>query len=471
VQVLKDHVANEPHTRWECRSSPCFQHTALYPLTDFFQRALRWQPADTPDEKLAKLEQQLRQYRLPVAETVPLFAPFLSLPLPEEQYSPLALSPQRQRQKTLETIVAILLELAERQPLLFVVEDLHWTDPTTLELLLLLLEQTPTASLYILLTCRPEFQPPWSHRSYLTEVTVTRLSREQITRMAVQIVGGTPLPAEVLQRGPAHPEVEHLYTQAYTVCQAVGEPHQLSFILWGLWRFYSMRALQPAHDVAERLLALATQLHDQMYLLAAHGWLGLLFSLQGALQAARAHFEQALACYDAQQARSYIARYGVDPGVNTCSHHATVLWSLGYPAQAREQLHQALTIAHTLAHPYSLVRAHLSAVLLYQACREVPAAQASTEAALRLCQEHGYAFYAAQAEQAYGWVLAMQGQVEAGLAYLSRSLDAWRATGAKVWQVQWLLLCAEVYRTQGQRTAGLQMVSDALRYVDETGEE
>src|SRR4029434_2083806 len=121
---------------------------------------------------LEKLEHTLSQYRLPLEESVPLFAPLLSLPLPEHHYPPLNLSPQRQRQKTLETIVAILLELAARQPLLFIVEDLHWTDPTTLELLNLILDQIPTASVLMLLTCRSHFQPSWSHKSYLSEVTV-----------------------------------------------------------------------------------------------------------------------------------------------------------------------------------------------------------------------------------------------------------------------------------------------------------
>jgi class 3 adenylate cyclase/predicted ATPase len=200
VQVVKEHVASEPHTRWECRSSPYYQNTALYPLTDFFHRALPWHQDDTPEAKLATLEQTLRQYRLPVAESLPLFAPLLALPLPDDWYPPLALSPQRQRQKTLETIVAILLELTERQPVLFILEDLHWVDPTTLELLGLLMDHTPTVSLSLLLTCRPEFQPPWSHRSYLTEVTVTRLSREQIARMATQIAGGKTFPDEVLHQ-------------------------------------------------------------------------------------------------------------------------------------------------------------------------------------------------------------------------------------------------------------------------------
>ena len=200
VQMLKDHIANEPHMRWECRSLPYYQNTALYPLTDLFQRILPWQQDETPDEKLRKLEQMLRQYRLPVEETIPLLAPLLSLALPEHHYPPLNLSPQRQRQKTLETIVAILLEQSEQQPVLFILEDLHWTDPSTLEFLNLVIDQTPTASLLTVLTCRPTFQPPWSHRSYLSEVTVNRLPQPQIERMVERIAGGKALPHEVLQQ-------------------------------------------------------------------------------------------------------------------------------------------------------------------------------------------------------------------------------------------------------------------------------
>src|SRR5712691_2343910 len=198
VQMLKEHVANQPHVRWECRSSPYYQNTALFPLTDLFHRLLRFQAEDTPDEKLGKLEQTLRQFRLPLEETVPLFAPLLTLPLPENRYSLLNLSPQRQRQKTLEIIIAILLELAEYQPVLFILEDLHWTDPSTLELLNLVIDQTPTASLLVLLTCRPTFQPSWRHRSYLTEITVNRLSPTQVEQIVNRITDGKTLPKEVL---------------------------------------------------------------------------------------------------------------------------------------------------------------------------------------------------------------------------------------------------------------------------------
>jgi class 3 adenylate cyclase/predicted ATPase len=200
VQMLKDHVAQEPHVRWECRSIEYSQNSALYPMIDLFHRILQFHTEDTAGAKLEKLEQALSQYRLPLEESVPLFAPLLALPIPEDRYPPLALSPQRQRQQTLETIVAILLELAERQPVLFIIEDLHWTDPTTLELLNLVIEQIPTTSILAVLTCRPYFQPAWHHRSYLTEITVNRLSHAQVEQIVNRITYGKTFPQEVLQQ-------------------------------------------------------------------------------------------------------------------------------------------------------------------------------------------------------------------------------------------------------------------------------
>src|SRR6266436_697048 len=214
--MLKEHVAHEPHMRWECRSSEYYQNTALFPMTDLFQRLLQFQVEDIPDVKLAKLEQALSQYRLPLEESVQLFAPLLSVPIPENRYPPLNLSPQRQRQKTLETIVAILLELAEHQPVLFILEDLHWTDPTTLEWLNLLIDQTPTASMLVLLTCRPHFQPAWHHRSYLTEITVNRLSHTQVEQIVTCVTDGKTLPSEVLQQIIAKTDGVPLFVEELT---------------------------------------------------------------------------------------------------------------------------------------------------------------------------------------------------------------------------------------------------------------
>jgi predicted ATPase len=165
---------------------------------------------------LVKLEQMLSQYRLPLEESVPLFAPLLALPVPEDRYPPLSFSPQRQRQKTLEILVAILLEHAERQPVLFILEDLHWTDPSTLALLNLVIDQSPTASLLTVLTCRSHFQPAWHHRSYLTEITVNRLSQPQVERMVERIAGEKTLPAEVLQQIIAKTDGVPLFVEKMT---------------------------------------------------------------------------------------------------------------------------------------------------------------------------------------------------------------------------------------------------------------
>jgi class 3 adenylate cyclase/predicted ATPase len=225
VQVLKDHVADEPHVRWECRSVPYYQNTALYPVTDLLQRLLQFQAEDTPDQKLTKLEQALSQYRLPLEDTVPLFAPLLALPLPENRYHSLNLSPQRQRQKTLETIIAILQEEAERHPVLFIVEDLHWTDPTTLELLNLVVEQVPTTSMLTVLTCRPTFQPAWHHRSYITEMTLNHLSRAQVEQLVTGMTDGKTLPAAVLQQIIAKTDGVPLFVEEMT--KAILESGQL----------------------------------------------------------------------------------------------------------------------------------------------------------------------------------------------------------------------------------------------------
>jgi class 3 adenylate cyclase/predicted ATPase len=228
VQVLKDHVANEPHVRWECRSAEYSQNTALFPLVDLFQRIFQFETGDTPDEKFGKLEQMLRQYRLPLEESVQLFAPLFSLPIPEDHYPALNLSPQRMRQRTLEALVAILLEQAEHQPMLFIVEDLHWTDPTTLEWLNLLIDQTPTASMLVLLTCRPHFQPAWHHRSYITEMTLNHLSHAQVERIITGMTNGKTFPAEMLQQISAKTDGVPLFVEEMT--KAILESGQLKAV-------------------------------------------------------------------------------------------------------------------------------------------------------------------------------------------------------------------------------------------------
>ena len=199
VQVLHEHVTAEPHTRLEWRCSPYAQQSPLHPVIAHLHRLLRWRPDDTPAEKLGVLEETLAASGLALPEVVPLIATLLSLPLPE-RYPPLTLTPQRQRQKTLDALLVWLLTEATRQPVLLIVEDLHWIDPSTLEFLTLLIDQGPTARLLTLLTCRPEFQTPWGFRAHLTPLTLSRLPRPQATQMTVRVTGGKALPSEVVEQ-------------------------------------------------------------------------------------------------------------------------------------------------------------------------------------------------------------------------------------------------------------------------------
>src|SRR5262245_12566502 len=182
VQEVKEHVSAEGAIRIEFRCSPYHQNTALYPITEHLQRLLQFQSADTPHGKLAKLTQLLSQYRFPQAETLPLLAALFSLP-PPAGAPPLSFSPQKQKQLTLEALVAWLLEEAERAVVYCAWEDLHWADPSTLEILTLFLDQVATTRVLTLLTFRPEFIPPWGNRSHFSQLTLNRLGRRHVESM------------------------------------------------------------------------------------------------------------------------------------------------------------------------------------------------------------------------------------------------------------------------------------------------
>jgi tetratricopeptide (TPR) repeat protein len=217
VQVLTAQAATEPRA-WltPCQCSPYYQNTALYPMIELLERvALRFEREESSHQKLNKLEGFLVQYGLPLAEAVPLFAALLSLP-PSTDYAPLAMSPEQQKQKTLHALLTILLKIAAQQPVLFVMEDLHWVDPSTLEFLTLLVDQGPTARILALFTCRPDSSPPWSGRSHLTQVTLTRLPRRQAAELTGRVAHGKALPPEVIEQVVAKTDGVPLFVEELT---------------------------------------------------------------------------------------------------------------------------------------------------------------------------------------------------------------------------------------------------------------
>jgi TOMM system kinase/cyclase fusion protein len=713
VQMLQEHVAAEPQA-WltPCQCSPYYQNSALYPMIELLERvALRFDREESPPQKLSKLAGFVVQYGLPLAEVVPLFAVLLSLPLTAD-YVPLTVSPEQQKQQTLHALLSILLRIAAQQPVLFVMEDLHWIDPTTLEFLSLLVDQGPTARILALWTCRPDFSPPWTGRSHLTQVTLPRLPRRQAAELTSRVAHGKDLPPEVVEqvvaktdgvplfveeltkmvlesgllrereeryeltgplpplaipttlhdslmarldrlaavkglaqlgatlgrefayellqavapwdegtlqrglhqlveaeflyqqglppqatyvfkhaliqdaayqsllrstrqrhhqhiaqvleaqfpetcetqpellahhyteaglmaqaipywhragqralersanleaiehltrglnvlntlpdtperaqqeldfqttlgpplvatKGQAAPEVLHAYTRARELCQQVGETSQLFQVLRGLWYFYLHRVeLQTARELGEQLLTLAQHVGDPALRLEAHYTLGNTLNYLGEFAAAQAHFAQGIALYDPQRHRAHTVRYGQDPGVICRAYAGVTLWLLGYPDQALQRSHEALTLARELAHPFSLGFALAFAAWLHYFRREGQLTQERAEATMALGAEQGFGVYAAMGRIFRGWALAQQypesgarqGQVEEGMAQMQQGLAAWRATGAVVFQPYGLALLAEASAQAGQHEAGLTLLAEALALTNDKGE-
>jgi predicted ATPase len=269
----------------------------------------------------------------------------------------------------------------------------------------------------------------------------------------------------------AAPEVERTYARARELCQQVGETPQLFAILRGLWVFYFIRAeYQTAQELGERCLTLAQSVQDPSFLLEAHHARWDTLAWLGELVAARAHMEQGAALYDPQKHRSHAVLYEEDPEVCRLAVEALALWYLGYPDQALGSIHNALSLAREIAHPYSLAMALALAAWLYQCRRETQRTHESAEATITLSTGQGFPFWAAWGTILRGWVLTEQGQGEEGLAQIRRGLPLYQATGAEAFQPYFLALLAEVYGKVGQAQDGLTILAEALARVDRTGE-
>jgi class 3 adenylate cyclase/tetratricopeptide (TPR) repeat protein len=703
VQELKEQVARGGATRIEFRCSPYHSHSALYPIIARLQRLLQFAPHDPPPAKLGKLQQTLAHYRFPRADTLSLLAALLSLPHPEGAPS-LTLSPQKQKEKTQDALVAWMMEEAEHAAVFCVWEDLQWADPSTLELLTLLLEQVPTTRLLALLTFRPEFIPSWRPHSHLTQLTLNRLGRHPVEAMVENITGGKALPRAVVQqivaktdgvplfveeltkmvlesslltaaddhyeltgplpplaipstlqdslvarldrlatgkevaqvgatlgrefsyevlqavspvderslqqalaklveaevlyqrglppqarylfkhaliqdtayqsllkstrqhlhhqiahmleerfaetteaqpellayhyteaglvrqaipywqkagqkatqhsahveaishltqglellktlpdaperaqqeltlqitlgasllaaKGFAAPEVGTVYRRARELCQQVGETSQLFRVLRGLCSFYGQRAeLQAAREVGEQLLSVAQREQDPALLVEAHRALGQVLGNLGEFRPAQAHLDEVIGLYDPQRYRSHAFLYGADPGVTGLSNAAWTLWHLGYPDQALRRIHEGLSLAQALAHPFSLAYALAYAVWLHQFRREEQLSQERAETLMALSHEHGFPEWLAWGTILRGRALAEQSDCtpHTEITEMHKGLAAYLATGAESWRVYLLALLAEAYGKRGQAEEGLAVLTEALAVVDKS---
>jgi predicted ATPase len=271
-----------------------------------------------------------------------------------------------------------------------------------------------------------------------------------------------------MTQGLAAPEVERAYTQAYSLCQQVGETPELVPVLFGLWRYYVSRSqLHTAREFGEMLLRLAQRVHDPALSVIAHHALSFTWLLLGALPAARQHLEEGIAGYTPDQRRMLVFRMGSDSGVACRTYAAMTLWLLGYPEQALARLHEALALAHELSHPYSLAIAQVTAAYVYQFRRDVLAVHEQAEVVIAFSTEQGFPLWAAFGTSFRGWALAMQGQGEEGITQVHQGIAAYRATGAALYVPHLCTLLAEVSAHLGHPADGLQALVEAHTLVEQ----
>jgi predicted ATPase/class 3 adenylate cyclase len=211
--ALDERLQAEPHITVRQFCSAHHTNSALYPFTRQLERAARFERGDPPAEKFAKLEALL--VRADADRVLLPLANLLSLP-PSERYRIPELSPQKRKEMTLAAFLTQLNRLAARQPVFVIVEDVHWADPTSLELLTMTLEQLPRLRVLLLITARPEFTPPWPGHAHVTTISLTRLNRRNGAALIERVTAGKTLPEEVMDQILARTDGVPLFVEELT---------------------------------------------------------------------------------------------------------------------------------------------------------------------------------------------------------------------------------------------------------------
>jgi class 3 adenylate cyclase/predicted ATPase len=701
ADMMREWLADERPTVLDARGSAYSQSSAFYAAIDLVEHLLELDGNAAETVTPEALEAAADRYGLARGDVVPWLAGLLSVRC-DEGYAQPALSPQTRKQRTLDAVHRVFVAASAVRPLCLIVEDLHWIDPSTLELLTLLAEHGAAARIFMLLTARPEFVVPWSPQAHVTHITLNRLTRRQSIAMVERLTGGRALPPEVLthviaktdgiplfveeltkavlesdllrdkgdhyelvstlpsltipatlqdsltarldrlgsakgvaqvaavlgreftyellhtvagladtalrrgveqlvaaelvhdvhdapvrtysfkhalvqdaayhsllrstrqryhrrtaevlverfpavsatepelvahhfteagladsaitywqragqraversanveaighmQKAPelvgtrpdtaerslaelelqttlgsvlmavdgyAAPEVERAYDRARELCEQLGDESKLFSTLRGLWGVHVVRAnLRRALELGQQCLTLAQRAPRPIARVWAHYALGMTLFQLGRPAEARPHLQDALAAYDRDKRPTQRALQ--DPGVACLSYTANVLWHHGYADQARRTSREAIALARTLDHPFTLAYALVLAAVNCQFCHEVDEMETLVEAASALSSEHGITYFVAWAPILHGWTLAARGKIDEGIAEQRRGIDAYVATGAALALPYFLVLLADSHRLGGQTQEGLSVLTEAQALVNRTDE-
>lgn len=197
THFLREQVCEDSMFLFESWGSPYHKNSFLHSVTSVINDVLELDQYETAEEKLKELETPLAVFGIPLAETVPLIAELLMIPVPKGRYPVKQYSPQQRKQKILEALLGLLFGIASQRMVVIILEDLHWVDPTTIEFLSMIIDQAPASNVFMLLTYRLEFTPPWTPRSHITQISINRLTRKQAGRMVRLLANNKELPVPI----------------------------------------------------------------------------------------------------------------------------------------------------------------------------------------------------------------------------------------------------------------------------------
>jgi class 3 adenylate cyclase/tRNA A-37 threonylcarbamoyl transferase component Bud32/tetratricopeptide (TPR) repeat protein len=332
VRALSEQLAAEAPVWLTAHGSAFAQNTPLSPIIHLFERGIFGADGaeGSAEDRLRRLEEILDEHGLSRPEYVPLLGALLSLPT-EERYPPPILSPEAWRKRTLAAILALLGAMADRQPVVLVIEDLHWIDPSTLELLDLLLGELPMLPLLLVATFRPEFTAPWRHQTLVTQLSLGGLNETHAAQLIERIAEGKRLPAEmyreIVVRTDGNPLFVEELTKAVLEADApLREPARVPFTL-GASLLARLDRLGEAKGVAQLAAVLGRTFSAE--LLEALSWIkgAALYSALGRLVQAEILYRRGPA-----QAARYIFKHAL---IQDTAY-------LSLLASDRQQLHRRL---------------------------------------------------------------------------------------------------------------------------------
>ena len=286
--------------------------------------------------------------------------------------------------------------------------------------------------------------------------------------LCLHLTLGVPL---VAIEGYASPNVGRVYLKARELYDELGDSHDVSEVLWGLWTFHTVSAdFEAARKISEEFLRLSERLPYPGLALRAHWTMETTFTHLGNFELALDHFEKALAVYDPLQHRDDSFLYALNPGVAMPCFAAWALWFSGCPDQSLERIEEALTLARELSEPTGMAHAALFASVLYQLRRDVLMSQYYAEAVIDISREHGLALYGAMASIMQGWTASKQGGAHEAIAQINKGLAALDATGTFLVRPHFLALLAEVLAKIDRIEEALVLLDSAMAMVNSKGE-